>query len=662
MPAGLSNNRRPRPRGTPVMPRALTSLLMGTLLSLFVLHRVTPLTGAEPSFLIGKHVEWKYFAGRERPPKEWKQPSFDDSGWKSGRAGFGYGDGDDRTVLKAMQDRYRSVYIRRAFKLANLNDVQALYLHVNFDDSFIAYLNGVRVAIASLTPSNGGLRVHHHEANGHEEFVIENAGRILKPGRNVLAIEGHNVGIDSSDFSLDPILSTRKLKSLIGVDEYLADLDEFEQRLLDQSSYLSRRGFDYATALKELRDSINEDTTMADFVPGLQKLLMQIGDCHAGVSSKAWPTRGGYLPLRPADTEEGLVALSLHQDEPLESECPYLDSIDGVPIERWIAAAARYVPQGSPQLVRRRSLSWIGRVNVIRAELGLPAKEIVVVGLRSADGKKQVEDRLRLTGQGYGVAKVRLGKPRMLDGNVGYLRIPAMDKRLVESTVEHIKQFRDTAGLIIDVRDNGGGTYHLLRAIYGFFVPEDAEPYVTNIAAYRLSHRFSENHIAYRPTYRADWDGWSNEERIAIKRAADVFRPEWLPPEGKFSEWHYMVLGRQPDASDYFFYDKPVVVLCNAGSFSATDGFLSAFSALPQVTLVGESSGGGSGATRRFTLSNTGITVALSSMASFHANGKTFDGNGIEVGVPCKPTLEGFTKGTDSVLQLGVGLLKQKGK
>ncbi len=643
-------------------PRALTSLLMGTLLSLFVLQRATPLTGAEPSFLIRKHAQWKYFAGRERPPKNWNQASFDDSGWKSGRAGFGYGDEDDQTVLKEMQGRYRSVYIRRAFELADVNDVQALYLHVNFDDSFIAYLNGVRVAIASLAPSGDGLSVHQHEAKGHEEFVIENAAQVLKPGRNVLAIVGHNVGIDSSDFSLDPILSTRKLQSLIGVDEYLADLDEFERRLIDQSSYLTRRGFDYATGIKELRNSINEDTTMADFVPELQKLLMQIGDCHASVSSKAWPTRGGYLPLRPADTAEGVVALALHQDEPLDAECPYLDSIDGVPIERWMAAAARYVPQGSPQLVRRRSLGWIGRVNVIRAELGLPAKEIVIVGLRSADGRKQVEDRLRLTGQGYGVARVRLGKTRMLDGNVGYLRIPAMDKRLVESTVEQIKQFRDTAELIIDVRDNGGGTYHLLRAIYGFFVPEEAEPYVTNIAAYRLSHRFSENNIAYRPTYRADWDGWSNEERIAIKKAADVFRPEWLPPEGKFSEWHYMVLDRQPDAADCFFYDKPVVVLCNAGSFSATDGFLSAFSALPQVTLVGESSGGGSGATRRFTLPNTDITVALSSMASFQANGKTFDGNGIEVGVPCKPTLEDFTKGTDSVLQLGVGLLKQKGK
>lgn len=642
------------------MSRPLLSRFLGILL-LQLLSHASP-AAERAGFLIGKHAEWKYFAGRERPPKDWKDPTFDDSGWKTGQAGFGYGDGDDQTVLHDMRNGYRSVYIRRAFELADVDDVQTLYLYVNFDDSFIAYLNGVRVVIASLTPADGVLRVQHHEANGHEEFILENAGKILRLGRNVLAIEGHNVGIDSSDFSLDPLLCTRTLQSLIGADDYLADLDEFESRLLDQSSYLTRRRFDYATALKELQNSIDGDTTMAEFVPGLQKLLMQIGDCHAGVSSRAWPPSSGYLPSRLADTANGLVALKLHQNEPLDPESPYLDSIDGVPIERWMATAARFVPQGSPQLVRRRSLEWLGQVNVIRAELGLPAKEIVVVGLRSADGKRQVEDRLRLTSLGYSVAKVRLGKTRMLGGNVGYLRIPSMDEKLVKSTVEHIEEFRDTAGLIVDVRDNGGGTYHILRAIYGYFVPNDAKPYVTNIAAYRLSRRFSKNHIAYRPTYRADWDGWSDEERIAIKKAANMFRPEWQPPEEKFSEWHYMVLGRQPDASDYFFYDKPVVVLCNAGSFSATDGFLSGFSALPQVTLVGESSGGGSGATRRFTLPNTGLTVALSSMASFQANGKTFDGNGVEVDVPCKPTLEDYVNGTDSVLQRGIETLGRQGR
>ena len=190
----------------------------------------------------------------------------------------------------------------------------------------------------------------------------------------------------------------------------------------------------------------------------------------------------------------------------------------------------------------------------------------------------------------------------MLPGNIGYIRIPVMDDRLVEATAAQIKAFRNTSGLIIDVRDNGGGNYGTMRGIYGFFVPDDASPHVTNIASYRLSASFAPNHIEYRPTHRADWPGWNDRERAAIREAAAMFKPEWLPPQGKFSEWHYMILsrdrcGRDNTASarrpgspghDYFFYNKPVVVLSNAGSFSATDGFLNAFADLPQVTIVGE--------------------------------------------------------------------------
>ena len=212
-----------------------------------------------------------------------------------------------------------------------------------------------------------------------------------------------------------------------------------------------------------------------------------------------------------------------------------------------------------------------------------------------------------------------------------------------------------------------------MRGIFGFFVPDDAAPYVTNIAAYRLSTHFARNHLEYRPTYRADWEGWNDLERAAIGRAAAAFEPEWLPPEGKFSDWHYMILSRQRSGrgdpsqaipagsrgNDYFFYDKPVVVVSNAGSFSAADGFLNAFAALPQVTIVGEPSGGGSGATRQLVLPRTRLNIALSSMASFRPSGKLFDGNGIEVDVVAKPKLEDYTGDVDTVLARGIEVIKK---
>ena len=621
---------------------------------------------AQAPFLIGKKEVWKYSAGGTRPPATWNQPAFDDSAWKSGRAGFGYGDSDDETVLDDMRDRYTAVYIRTQFDLTRIDGIDSLYLYINYDDGFIAYLNGKQVASASVTRDAGGIRVEQHEAQGYELFVIRDAKSLLKPGRNVLAIEGHNVSLDSSDFSLDPALATREVAAL-GAADYLADVDELERRLLDQSSYLTRLGFDSSKALEDLRHSITADTKPARFVADVRRLVMQIGDCHASVRSGVASPTGGFLPVRPADTASGIAALGVDLDRPIDPDCPFLESIDGVPLDRWLAAASAYVPRGSPQLVRRRSLEALGEIGPLREDLKLPAGETVTVGLRSADGARHSTRKLRPADRGFDVARVRTRPSRVLAGNIGYLRIPEMDDRLVEPLAEKIRSFRGTKGMIIDVRDNAGGTYGVMRGIYGFFVPDDAGPRVTNIAAYRLGDGFARDHIEYRPTFRADWPGWDDRERAAIRLASAAFRPRWPPPEGKFSEWHYMILGRRRSgragpADDYFHYDRPVVVLSNAGSFSATDGFLNAFADLPQVTIVGEPSGGGSGATRQFPLPRSRLIIALSSMASFRPDGRLFDGEGIEVDVAVTPNLEDFTGDLDSVLTRGIAVIDKKSR
>jgi len=458
------------------------------------------------------------------------------------------------------------------------------------------------------------------------------------------------------------------------VADYQADLDELEHRLIDQSSYLQRHNFDHQQAFAALRQSINEQTDLGGFVLEVRKLVMQIGDCHADVSSKNVPPESTFLPFRPADTAAGVAALGINQNQPLDPECPYLESIDGLPLDRWLQAASKFIARASPQLTRRRSLESMGKVTFIRSELSLPQNDIVEVGLKSADGEKRTMKRLRITAQPYFPARLHLRTSHLLDGNIGYLRIPTMDDRLVDPVVNQVKSFRDTKGLIIDVRDNGGGTYGVMRAIYGFFLPDDARPKVTNIAAYRLSPTFAKNHIEYRPTFRADWPGWNDQEREAIREAASKFKPEWILPAGNFSEWHYMILSRTRSgrggpsqqtvggtSDDYFYYNKPVVVLCNAGSFSAADGFVNAFADLPHVTVVGEPSAGGSGATRYFQLPKTRIDVALASMASFRPNGKMFDGNGIEVDLFVKPTLEDFTAPADNVLARAVEIVNQKG-
>ena len=114
---------------------------------------LTGFAGADsPRFLVKQHGKWKYHAKTGAPPADWSLTKFDDTEWSSGKAGFGYGDDDDRTVLREMRGRFTSVYIRTSFHVESVDDVETLCLYISYDDGFIAYLNGKRVASAPCDP------------------------------------------------------------------------------------------------------------------------------------------------------------------------------------------------------------------------------------------------------------------------------------------------------------------------------------------------------------------------------------------------------------------------------------------------------------------------------------------------------------------------------
>ncbi len=157
--------------------------------------------------LIEPHAEWAYLAGGD-PSQDWTDTDFDASDWKHGPAGFGYGDDDDRTVLRGMQGKYTRVYIRREFDGEQAAGAKSMQLMINYDDAFVAYLNGTEVVRKNVSRRSGAEAegVESHEAKGYETFAVSDFQELLKPGRNVFSLEGHNVGAGSSDFTLDPYL------------------------------------------------------------------------------------------------------------------------------------------------------------------------------------------------------------------------------------------------------------------------------------------------------------------------------------------------------------------------------------------------------------------------------------------------------------------------
>ena len=162
--------------------------------------------------LINQGDIFQYLIPTSEPSPNWKNLDFDDSNWLQGGSGFGYDDGDDETITP---DGTLSVYLRKLFNISDLQNLNSLILDIDYDDAFVAYINGIEVARANINgspPAYNSGTIQNHEAlmyNGGspERFIITDLSPILIEGENILTIQGHNINSTSSDFTLIPFLS-----------------------------------------------------------------------------------------------------------------------------------------------------------------------------------------------------------------------------------------------------------------------------------------------------------------------------------------------------------------------------------------------------------------------------------------------------------------------
>lgn len=141
-------------------------------------------------------------------PSSWKNLNFDNSSWAVGKGGFGYGDHDDETIITV---RSMVAYICREFYVSDANKLYEAALHIDYDDGFVAYLNGQEIARSNINGSPGWNTTANNsrESGEFEIFTIEedDLKSILVSGKNVFCVEVHNVSNSSSDMSLIPYLS-----------------------------------------------------------------------------------------------------------------------------------------------------------------------------------------------------------------------------------------------------------------------------------------------------------------------------------------------------------------------------------------------------------------------------------------------------------------------
>ena len=197
---------------------------------------------------------------------------------------------------------------------------------------------------------------------------------------------------------------------------------------------------------------------------------------------------------------------------------------------------------------------------------------------------------------------------RVLDDNIGYIRFSSFNNPVGEGNLDDCLSYLMLCqGLIIDIRNNGGGDLTTAERLVGRFVQEKT------LVGY-MQHKTGKGHSDF-----------SSPE------------PQYLEPSSNL-RWH-----------------KPVCVLTNRSVYSAANAFAVWMRVLPNVTIVGDHTGGGSGMPMSNSLPN-GWSVRFSACPMYDQN-KQHTEFGIDPDVPVALTDEATAQGVDLIIEAARKLL-----
>lgn len=193
--------------------------------------------------------------------------------------------------------------------------------------------------------------------------------------------------------------------------------------------------------------------------------------------------------------------------------------------------------------------------------------------------------------------------------NIGYIQYPSFSAGLGDGNLDYIiSYFSMASALIIDIRDNGGGDLTNADNLISRFLTE------RTLGGY-ISHKTGPGH-------------------------------------NDFSE--PMPFYIEPVKNGHLLWRKPVIILTNRSTFSAANYFTMIMKNLPQVTIIGATTGGGSGMPFNSELPN-GWGIRFSACPVLDANGISTE-FGIEPTEGCAVDMDPIEalNGHDSILDFAI--------
>ena len=213
---------------------------------------------------------------------------------------------------------------------------------------------------------------------------------------------------------------------------------------------------------------------------------------------------------------------------------------------------------------------------------------------------------------------------KVLPENIGYMHYDAFTSAFTDALLDHIlTQFQDCKGVIIDIRNNGGGNIKNVNKIACRFSKEEEV-----LCGYKI-YKTGPGHSEFADTI-----------------------PDYLKKVVSMGN----IMGNKESVK----FLKDVVVLTNRGVYSAANDFVRTMKVLDNVTIIGDRTGGGGGIPCNFDLPN-GWYVRLSTTPMLDIN-KVHTEYGIDPteGFKIDMAPDAHITGKDAILDKAIEFLSTK--
>jgi carboxyl-terminal processing protease len=373
-----------------------------------------------------------------------------------------------------------------------------------------------------------------------------------------------------------------------------------------------RKDVDWDSMLEQFLPRVMAAESSEQYVETLKEAVALLADGHTSV-------QGGAVVDRPPVRIEpvgGRPVLTAFADVPELQGVPLqrgmeLLSVDGEPVDSLRRRLARTVAASTPQS-RARTVDWM----LLQGPLNSTATAV----FRATDGSV-VSAQLKRNQTSIPAKALPWRKGsfeyRELPGGIAYVALNSFgNDSAVKGFDEHFDRILQSSGLIIDVRENGGGSSGHGYSVVARLIEKGVKLKTT---AWRTRN--------YKPALRA-----------------------WGQPE----EWHEGTHG-EIEARGETPYRGPVMVLIGPDTFSAAEDFLAPLKISKRATLIGTPTGGSTGQPLFVPLFQASARICTK--WDRFADGTEFVGLGVQPDVVVETTRADIALGRDPVLAKAQELL-----